>query len=730
MATSLDYQLVTKLGETAGSAAWLGRNLDSGANALVRVFHGTLWRRPDARGHFVDRAQALRAVQHPHLARQIEAGCLPDGRPFVVSEYLEGEDLATHLRRAGPLTPDQVALLVPGLCSALSELRSAGILVHALPTDQVFLVGGLSRYAPKLVGPGLADEPGTEDDGDSRADVLAVGRLMQEALGGGPGGWLEPIIRRCLESVPTDRFADPSALARALDGAQPRTQELRSRPSGATPLLLVEEAVREREGDLLGQYQLERLLGEGSMGRVFLARHVTLGRPAAIKLLRAEHAQNQNLIQRFFHEARAVNQINHEHIVEIQDFVHEPGPSGRTRVYCVMEMLDGHSVTEVLASERLSVARAVDISRQVARALGAAHQVGVVHRDVKPDNLFLVRRGAERDFVKVLDFGVAKLMTPIGDLPLTSTVEGTIVGTPAYMAPEQANGLGADARTDQYALGCVLYEMLAGHPPFAGSSFGQLVAKVLTEPAPPLPTRSPSGERLPAAVRAVVLRCLAKDPVDRFRDMAALEAALAAALVPAAPRPWGRRALVSGAAAAACLLALTLAGYGLRHRAPPPPPVVAALPPMAEPAVEVPAPARGGAGGGAAPAVLARAQHAARRPRGTHGHGRGAGDDAARDEASRDGQSAGAAPDVARPRPGGAQRGGEGPHPAGSAPARAPAPRPPGGHCGAPRPRQAPGPLQAVGPKGAAHFRGRPRAQCVTRAPHACRPPSFKSRSW
>jgi eukaryotic-like serine/threonine-protein kinase len=554
MSSALEYQLVTKLHESAASAAWLGRRLDSGANALVRVFHGTLWRRPDARGHFVDRAEALQSIHHPHLARQLEAGCLPDGRPFVVSEYLEGEDLASHLRRTGPLTPDQLALLIPALCSALTELRSGGILVRELPADQVFLVGGLSRYAPKLVGAGLMDGPSLE--ADTRADVAAVGQLMRDALGGGTGGWLEPIIRRCLEREPTDRFADPSALARALDASQPRTQELRQRDTGTTPLLLVEEAVREREGDLLGHYQLERLLGEGSMGRVFLARHVTLGRPAAIKVLRAEHAQNQNLIQRFFHEARAVNQINHEHIVEIQDFVHEPGPSGRTRVYCVMELLDGQSITEVLAKEHLSVTRAVDMARQVARALGAAHHVGVVHRDVKPDNLFLVRRGAERDFIKVLDFGVAKLMTPIGDLPLTSTVEGTIVGTPAYMAPEQANGLGADARTDQYALGCVLHEMLAGQPPFAGSSFGQLVAKVLTEPAPALPARTPKAERIPAALRAVVLRCLAKDPVDRFRDMAALESALASALLP----PPRRR--VGGTLLTLCALTLGLLAVG------------------------------------------------------------------------------------------------------------------------------------------------------------------------
>jgi len=230
----------------------------------------------------------------------------------------------------------------------------------------------------------------------------------------------------------------------------------------------------------------------------------------------------------------------------------------------------------------------------VARALGAAHQVGLVHRDVKPDNLFLVRRGAERDFIKVLDFGVAKLMTPIGDLPLTSTVEGTIVGTPAYMAPEQANGLGADARTDQYALGCVLYEMLAGHPPFSGASFGQLVAKVLTEPAPPLAGRTPAAERIPSALRAVVLRCLAKDPVDRFRDMAALEEALAASLVPLPRKRRGGTLLTLSA----ILIGVLAVGFTvLRHRReralsapvlalPVAPVTEAAPPPTAEPVPE------------------------------------------------------------------------------------------------------------------------------------------------
>ena len=191
-----------------------------------------------------------------------------------------------------------------------------------------------------------------------------------------------------------------------------------------------------------------------------------------------------------------------------------------------MEMLEGRSLTELLARERPSVARSVGIVRQVCSALQAAHDVGVIHRDVKPDNLFVLERDG-RDFVKVLDFGVAKLATPLGgDLPLTTTVEGTIVGTPAYMAPEQATGGSADPRTDLYAVGVVLYELLTGHPPFQAPAFGQLVAQVLTAPPPPLPAHTPAGDRIPSALAAVVRRALAKDPADRYPSLDALSAAL------------------------------------------------------------------------------------------------------------------------------------------------------------------------------------------------------------
>ncbi|HEY1904572.1 MAG TPA: protein kinase [Myxococcaceae bacterium] len=520
MTSDFGYQLMTKLDDGPSGTAWRARARDSGGRAMVRVFHGS-WGDAEA-GLFQERAEALGQLEHPHLARQIQAGCLEDGRPYVVSEYLDGEDLGAHLRKAGPLTPDEMALLLLPLCSVLEELRGRGIVVQALPAAQVFLVGELTRFTPKLIGPGLGD---AGRDFDPRGDVVALGRLIRETC---PNhlGWLDGVYAGCVLNETEGGFLTPEEVARALLEAQPRTQLLPTKEGGEQPpLLLVDESEREKPGDVLGQYRLEKVLGEGAMGRVFEARHVSLGRPAAVKVLRAEHAKNTHLIQRFFHEARAVNQINHAHIVEILDFVEEPAVSGRARVYCVMEMLEGHSLTELLSHVQPGVERAVGIVRQVCDALQAAHDVGVIHRDVKPDNLFVLERDGH-DFVKVLDFGVAKLVAPLGDVPMTTTVEGTIVGTPAYMAPEQATGGNADARTDLYSVGVVLYELLAGHPPFQAPAFGQLVAQVLSSPPPPLPSHTRNGEPIPPALNSVVRRALAKNPEDRYHSLRELSQAL------------------------------------------------------------------------------------------------------------------------------------------------------------------------------------------------------------
>jgi serine/threonine-protein kinase len=305
-------------------------------------------------------------------------------------------------------------------------------------------------------------------------------------------------------------------------------QTVLSTAGGAVAGVVNRSDVELREGSMLGNYQLERLLGEGSMGKVFQARHVRLGRQVALKVLKAEHARDSSFVQRFFQEARTVNQINHEHIVEIFDFVDE-GAGGH--VYCVMELLRGQSLSSLALEEKLTLARIQRIVVQVCAALGAAHQVGVVHRDIKPDNLFVIHRAGQPDFVKVLDFGVAKLLTAEGNT--TGTMDGTIIGTPAYMAPEQAAGLQVDPRADVYAVGNILYELLSGRPPFQAPAFGQLVVQIITQPPPPLPTHLPSGEPLPAQLSALVLRCLAKEPEARPQSLAEVTTALL--LLPTTP---------------------------------------------------------------------------------------------------------------------------------------------------------------------------------------------------
>lgn len=299
-----------------------------------------------------------------------------------------------------------------------------------------------------------------------------------------------------------------------------------------------------------GPYEPVRLLGEGSMGQVFLARHTLLGRQVALKVMRPEHARCRELVARFFQEARAVNEIDHEHIVEVFDFVEEPEAG---LACCVMELLEGKSLGALLRGEPLPVQRACTIARQICEALDAAHRLGVVHRDLKPDNVFITER-LGHDFVKVLDFGVAKLLAPLGPSPAAQTMAGAIVGTPSYMAPEQAIGLPVDHRADIYSAGVVLYQMLSGHLPFEAQTFGQLSALLMTERPPPLGRVSASGEHIPRRLRALVMRCLEKRPEDRPESMAEL----ARGLAPYCEWPVRRAPVRNGPVWALAALALAL----------------------------------------------------------------------------------------------------------------------------------------------------------------------------
>jgi serine/threonine protein kinase len=273
-----------------------------------------------------------------------------------------------------------------------------------------------------------------------------------------------------------------------------------------------------------GRYYVQRKLGEGGMGVVFAVKHAVIERPLAIKVLKKEVMRDAAVIQRFIQEAKAASRIGHPNIVDVTDF--GKTPDGMT--YSVMELVDGTTLSKVNKSAApLPPERAVRIAAQIARALAAAHAKGIVHRDLKPENVFLVDRDGRPDFVKIVDFGIAKVQ------PLEGVAEGprltragSVFGTPEYMAPEQASGRGdTDHRVDVYALGVILYEMLVGKVPLKGESMIRTIAMQMLEPITP-PTKVNPDLNIPPALEAIVMKALAKKRDDRYSTMSDMLAAL------------------------------------------------------------------------------------------------------------------------------------------------------------------------------------------------------------
>ena len=345
-------------------------------------------------------------------------------------------------------------------------------------------------------------------------------------------------------------------------------------------------------GTVIGAYRLEHILGSGGMGHVWRATHIKLGRPVALKMLRRRYARNVNAVRRFFGEARAVNHIRHDNIIDVTDFIESDGVSAY-----VMELLEGQSLATLVELGALPVARVLDVAGQIAHAMAAVHAAGVVHRDLKPDNIFLIASNGRRDVVKLLDFGVARLGTVLDGV---STNAGEIFGTPAYMAPEQFGGRSVDHRVDIYAFGVILHELLTGTRPFPQRSLGDLAVAHMTTAPPPL------GDDVPAGLRALVAACLEKSAEARPADMQAVLASLRepAALL-AAPRvsttvagprrgsSVKRVVAVAGfgglAVAAIAVAVLIGAGSSLQSGAVGTPPIAAA-PPTPTSAAPAPAP--------------------------------------------------------------------------------------------------------------------------------------------
>ncbi|HEY4188522.1 MAG TPA: serine/threonine-protein kinase [Polyangia bacterium] len=266
-------------------------------------------------------------------------------------------------------------------------------------------------------------------------------------------------------------------------------------------------------GQVVGNYKITAKLGEGGMGIVFLAEHPVIGKRVALKVIHPELARNPEVVSRFIMEAKSVNQIGHEHIVDIGDF----GSKSSEEFYFIMEYLQGESLADRLKREvSLSQARALHIGAQIADALGASHSHGIIHRDLKPENIFLITRRGDPDFVKVLDFGLAKL-TQVAERVTHKTRAGSVMGTPYYMSPEQGEGkIEIDHRADIYSLGVLLFEMLTGKVPFGGEGYGEIIVKHITHQAPSARRINPA---ISAAVEMILFRALTKDRDHRFQTM-------------------------------------------------------------------------------------------------------------------------------------------------------------------------------------------------------------------
>jgi serine/threonine-protein kinase len=329
-------------------------------------------------------------------------------------------------------------------------------------------------------------------------------------------------------SVDVDMNASDSSSGLRLTGAEVVSERLESDA-------LLDAMHDPRLGEtLVGRYRLDKLVGKGGMGRVYRATQFPLNRPVAVKILNPEFQQKDpQFVRRFFLEAASAARLTHPNTITVFDY----GEAESGELFIAMEYLKGRPLSKVITSDGpFPAERTLHIAMQICRALREAHSKGIIHRDLKPGNILLLEEGDDADFVKVLDFGLVKLFTPL-DLgrsqssvePLTPgpvqegdlTKAGMFLGSPKYMSPEQIQAIPLDPRTDIYSLGVLMYQMAAGKPPFAGDTSVEVIYKHVNHPVPSISETSP-GVIVPHELEAAIMKCLAKKREDRFDSMAEL----------------------------------------------------------------------------------------------------------------------------------------------------------------------------------------------------------------
>jgi serine/threonine protein kinase len=396
-------------------------------------------------------------------------------------------DLLNVVRDPDVKPPSSQAARVPPALDA--------IVLKALAKDRTLRYADCEAFRAALSGFLAQTAPTTDNDRVAKFLVQLFGDEIEE--------------ERRERQEKLDGLADWRARV-----AQGGSSQLTSKPETVSLTVPKGKVGADLIGQYLdGRYLVKRLIGEGGMGLVYEAEHVDIGRRVAVKLLHAAFTRQSEVVARFRAEARAATRIGHPHIIEVFD----SGTTVDGAVYFVMEYLEGRDLSDAIEREGpLPAARVISIGRDICQALAAAHKAGIVHRDMKPENVFLISRDGRRDFVKVLDFGIAKTLDASGDRVGRLTSPGIAMGTPEYMAPEQAAGGTTDHRVDVYALGAIFYEMLCGRPPHEGANIMEVLTRKATEPVRPIADLRPD---LPRELERLVMRMLSRDPDHRPQTM-------------------------------------------------------------------------------------------------------------------------------------------------------------------------------------------------------------------
>jgi serine/threonine protein kinase len=565
------YRVVEMLGEGAMGAVFMGEHVTIGRKVAIKVLKLHAARSPEkAKERFLREARMISMISHDNVVQISDFGETVDGLPFFVMEYLEGEDLALLLRREGRQSWARVKVVAIQICRALRAAHSVGVIHRDMKLENCFMVTrpDVEDFVKVLdfgIAKIMAGDDGQKPDGerlarltrtgevvgtaaymapeqakgeplDARTDLYSLGVMLYELLVGrrpfeaesivglmhkqayeipqkpsevaphaGITPSMESVILKALAKSPDERYQNAGEMIEAIEMVSARTP--------AHPNLSGET--------LQGRYKLIERIGEGGMGTVYLARHTTIGRRLAVKVLHTEYVRMYK--GRFLQEAKAASQITHDNVVQITDY----GETSAGQPFLVMEYLEGESLSDTIKREcRLPWSRVKHISTQICRGLQSAHDAGIIHRDIKPDNCFRVSKDDNDDHIKILDFGIARMNNAGPKI----TITGDIIGTAAYMAPEQARGdKEVDHRADIYGVGIMMYEMLVGVRPFEGDDdFVILHHHIYSQPKPI--SHHTLAPQIPRGAEAIVLKAIEKSPADRYISMREMVKAIASVM--------------------------------------------------------------------------------------------------------------------------------------------------------------------------------------------------------